>query len=282
MLNKFVKFMVPVLIAVFSFAAGVYASGESEKVTAFLRNDYHVKVDGREAAAAKVLVYNNESYLPVRTIGELLGNEILWGSETKSILIGSRPAPTGRVPASCTDSQQGTNAGSGSVQTGPITGNPNYPAEIKFSSVIEYLVQLNGIKHEILANSYNGVLYFRYADLVSLGIDLNGVSVTTEQYTKDYYVPSDELRDRLKNPEKFEPMSEPIIRETDQEKIDALKVMTSTTGIKVHDIRPIEGTNEYECLWEENSHFYAYRVKLIQKTDGTWGVGGFQTIDIYP
>lgn len=142
-------------------------------------------------------------------------------------------------------------------------------------------MQLNGIAYEVLANSYEGALYFRYSDLVPMGIDLKGVSATVEEYTKDYYVPATELRERLKNPEKFEPMNEPIIRETDEDKIKALKIMTSSTNIKVHDIHPI-GVDEYEYLYEENSRFYLYRVKIIKKIDGTWGLGGFQSIDIYP
>lgn len=281
MRNKLVKFMVPGVIAVFFFAAGVYASGESEKVVAFLREDYHVKVDGQEVGLpSAVLVHNNESYLPVRKIGELLGNEIAWSPETKSILIRSKPAQVVQVPASCPDSGQKTNPESGSDQI--VKGNPNYPEEIQFSNVIEYLVQFNSIEHEILANSYRGGLYFRYSDLAPLGIDLNGVSVTTEEYTKEYYVPADELRNRWKNPEKFEPMNEPIIRETDPEKIKALKMLVSITGVKVHDIRPIGGTNEYEYLCEESSHFYVYRAQIRENTDGTWWLGGYQTIDIYP
>ena len=90
-----------------SLLLGTLALGASaasvQKVTAYLRPDYTILIDGISREFYNVsgtevhpLVYSGSTYLPVRAIGELMGKNVDWNQSTKTVtLAGART--TGNV-----------------------------------------------------------------------------------------------------------------------------------------------------------------------------------------
>lgn len=130
-------------LLVFGFAAGALASDGIDKVVAILRPDYQIQIDGRTVNFEQsVLIYNNESYLPLRAIGTALDVNIGWEKETKTILINKKATVNTANSASTGTS---TVNSSTSPTTAPVqsVSNKTYPKEIKFADVISYQVTFN-------------------------------------------------------------------------------------------------------------------------------------------
>lgn len=74
---------------------------ESERISAQLRPDFTVVVDGKTRTFTNVngdtvypLLYSGSTYLPVRSIGELMGKEVGWNSNTKTVTLGDAQTVT--------------------------------------------------------------------------------------------------------------------------------------------------------------------------------------------
>src|SRR5690606_11313537 len=78
------------LLMVSCFTAGAYAASNVEKIEAFLRHDFRVFLDGKEADVGPVLVYGGRSYLPLAKTAELLGVDVKWQESNKGIYVNSR------------------------------------------------------------------------------------------------------------------------------------------------------------------------------------------------
>lgn len=79
-----------------SLTVGSFAALEPSKVTVELRPSVTIFVDGQKQAfydvtgkAVYPLLYNGTHYLPVRAIGELMGKNVNWDSNTKTITLTS-------------------------------------------------------------------------------------------------------------------------------------------------------------------------------------------------
>lgn len=71
-----------------SLGLQVYGADVVSKVTAHLRNDYHITLTGELQQLPEeygVLIYNDRAYLPIRYVGELLDCKIQWLENTKTI-----------------------------------------------------------------------------------------------------------------------------------------------------------------------------------------------------
>lgn len=75
----------------FGLAAGVYASGQLTQVKAFLNPSVHVNVGGNQVelkdedgSAVTPLVYNNHTYLPVRSVAGQLGYDVYWEGSSQT------------------------------------------------------------------------------------------------------------------------------------------------------------------------------------------------------
>lgn len=63
--------------AIFATAGTTMAAPVIEKITASVRSDYSVQIDGKKAEMINApLTYNGSSYLPVKEMAELLGKEV--------------------------------------------------------------------------------------------------------------------------------------------------------------------------------------------------------------
>lgn len=72
------KFVIGIVVgAILATALPVAADEITKKVTATVRNDFSVEVDGKKADLERSpLAYDGSSYLPVREVATLLGKEV--------------------------------------------------------------------------------------------------------------------------------------------------------------------------------------------------------------
>lgn len=86
--------------ALFATAGTAAATTVIERVTASVRTDYSVEIDGKKADLKNSpLAYNGSSYLPVKEISELLGKEVGFDNgvikiETPEVVETSQPEET--------------------------------------------------------------------------------------------------------------------------------------------------------------------------------------------
>lgn len=83
------------LLACSLFMMGVFAAGVAQNITAQLRPDLTVIIDGqkqtfKDANGALVypIVYNGTTYLPLRAIGGVMGKEVSWDGNTQTATLG--------------------------------------------------------------------------------------------------------------------------------------------------------------------------------------------------
>lgn len=75
-------------------AAGVYAGANLEKISAYLNHSIGIKVDGVVYNTGKKLTpitYQNTTYLPVRSIADVLDVPLQYDAKNNQVLIGSNP-----------------------------------------------------------------------------------------------------------------------------------------------------------------------------------------------
>jgi len=269
------------------FTAGVYAADGLKKVQATLRDDYSLKVDGRTINLENsVLVYDGSSYLPVREVGKLLNVKTDWNAASKTIILtSSQPAPPANACPSPTDAGTGSNAGSSTSNSGKTPSNSRfqYPADVKYSNPVKYKVTDNGKSANVFANELSGIVYFRLVDLAPFGIDITDLKTVKEPHSKESYIPAEELKLRWTTPG-FEILNDPIIRETDAEKVKTLKTYIPSQGSSAvaHDIRKLNANDEYEILFQSSDNrFYVYKIKLSKYTTGTYYVSSVSIQYLY-
>ncbi|MFS0837271.1 stalk domain-containing protein [Paenibacillus sp. 1P03SA] len=69
-----------------TISATAFADDVINQVTAYLRPDFPVKVDGKDANLKNpVLIYEGSSYLPVKETARLVGKEAVWNEKTSTI-----------------------------------------------------------------------------------------------------------------------------------------------------------------------------------------------------
>ncbi|RRJ66143.1 hypothetical protein EHV15_26935 [Paenibacillus oralis] len=76
-------------------AAGVYAGTQLQKITAYLNHQIGIQVDGKaysltdhQGRKLTPITYNNTTYLPVRTIAEVLNIPVSYNAEKHQVQIG--------------------------------------------------------------------------------------------------------------------------------------------------------------------------------------------------
>ena len=81
---------------------GTAAASQSQNVTATFRPDMKLKVNGttytvRDTTGKEVspLVYNGTTYLPLASLGQLLGAEVSWDGATQTVLVSDTGSSTG-------------------------------------------------------------------------------------------------------------------------------------------------------------------------------------------
>lgn len=84
--------------ALLVFAAGAFAGSSIEAIQANLAHDIKFLVDGDSFVAKdgdavlSPIVYKDRTYLPVRSLGEALGVAVDWDKDTRTVILGDKPA----------------------------------------------------------------------------------------------------------------------------------------------------------------------------------------------
>jgi hypothetical protein len=107
-----VGFIVAALL--FGAASAAFASVGAYPLMASFAN-IRIFVDGKQTdprdangASAEPFIVNGTTYLPVRAVAEALGMEVSWVNATKSVHIGTPPAPQSTTPQSATPQSTAT------------------------------------------------------------------------------------------------------------------------------------------------------------------------------
>lgn len=80
-----------------AFALGAAAAGGVQQITAYLRPDVTVELDGyrqvmtdRNGNTVYPVEYNGSTYLPIRALGEMLGQQVVWNPDTLTVALSAR------------------------------------------------------------------------------------------------------------------------------------------------------------------------------------------------
>lgn len=86
-------------VAAVSLTVGVAASGVVEDITAQLRGDLKIIIDGKTQTFQDVngqvvypVMYNGTTYLPLRAIGGVMGKPVAWDGDTQTVTLGEKDA----------------------------------------------------------------------------------------------------------------------------------------------------------------------------------------------
>jgi hypothetical protein len=286
------------LTAAFSlaFTTGVFADDGLKQVTAYLRPDFQLIVDGKPTALKDPpLIYENDSYLPVRELGTLLGAGIEWQEGTKSIVVTSKSnqASGSGGGASSPPEPVGTSGGS-VVPSAPSTitiDKSKIPDTILLGTMVRYKVTYMGKTYPVLATQYRGSLFLLANDLQPMGMGLADVKLTQDKITKDMYISIDQMKLVWGSVQpKMELLDEPVVvGETNPDKLKYLKSLFSynyvsggkVATLTVQHIKALTKPDEYEFLCEYSNHqFIGYQIRLLRNSDGTWTYSTTGTLNL--
>lgn len=161
------------------FTAGAYAEDAIQKVEAYLRPDFHVRLNGDPVPMTDPpLIYNGSSYLPLKATGALLDAQVSWDERTQSILITqNRPAVGTPGPGQVPGQPGGTPGAQG----------------LKLTYAVLYDLDYESNTYPALAVLANDTSYLRWVDVQMMPFDMSGVKLVTEKFTGDSYVSVDQV-----------------------------------------------------------------------------------------
>ena len=100
------KFAASMVLACAVLIGVAYAAGASRQISATLRPDITIKVDDvtktitdSNGNAAAPIIYNGTTYLPVKSVGQLLGQDVTWDGKTNTVNITGPSTSTGSTPS---------------------------------------------------------------------------------------------------------------------------------------------------------------------------------------
>ncbi|NCB64230.1 MAG: copper amine oxidase N-terminal domain-containing protein [Clostridia bacterium] len=106
---KKIRITVTALAMIGVLALGAGAATVQQQITATLRPDISVTVDGKKQAltsqdggAVSPVLYNGTTYLPVRALSEALGKDVTWDQKTQTVILTTPEQPdasTGATPS---------------------------------------------------------------------------------------------------------------------------------------------------------------------------------------
>jgi hypothetical protein len=242
-----------------SFAAGAWADGAIEKVEAYLRKDLTIKVNGEILSLADKppMIYNDNSYLPLRALGEALDADIVWEGNTQTIFVNKR----------IHDLQPKSNEQSAEYD------------QIELESMYGYELKYLGRSYPVFINNYIGIEYYRLKDIQRMGVDTAPMKKVKEKYTGDLYVVASEVEQAWKDkPEIGYTYTPLVIGETDTEKIDAMVKYVPAQANPQMDMRyalpmtlyVIDATdteNEYIALGSRDNEYFKINYKLSSRNE---------------
>ena len=117
--------------AILATAGSAYGATALEKVTALVRPDYSVKVDGEKVSMKNApLTYNGTTYIPLREAGEILGYDVGFNAGTITL---DQPY---KGEATLTETTNGTTASAEQPTTAPSTAG-DWVSVMELRKIIE-------------------------------------------------------------------------------------------------------------------------------------------------
>ncbi|TBL78255.1 stalk domain-containing protein [Paenibacillus thalictri] len=234
------------------FTAGAYAEDVLKRVEAYLRPDFNVVLDGKPIKMENdPLVYEGSSYLPVKELGNLLGANITFKDDTKTIYINSRLYKEQPVQDPNIDYQ-----------------------EIKMRDPLSNIYVYLGSEYPALIIGNDTAIrdsnkYWRLSDVKRMGIDVTGLTFVKEKLTQQLYVSESELKKKWRQAPTVS-YNRPrnsynyiVAGEVDNEKIEAIqKYIKDTSSIRTTTVtlstKPIivdttSDTNIYQYMFWQNA-----------------------------
>lgn len=277
-MKRWNKVLVTAALMSGAFAAGVYAEDVLQRVDAYLRPDFRVMLNGEQVLlSSPPLIYNDNSYLPLKELGSLLGANILWRGDSKTIFINSRIYPEQQTPEEDGEYEE---------------------IELKTPSFIK--VSYLGAEYPLLMTydkKTNGsAVYYRLSDVRRMGIDTDGLNKVKEKYTQYLFVNEQELRSRWNTPPVRVNVKDRyyVGGEINPKKIEKIQEhIQMLLNYKVNDLtfttRPIMidkiSDNEYDFLFQERVYttkagtvesYYLARLKTKQDD-----ITGLYTVELF-
>jgi hypothetical protein len=277
-----------------AFTTGVLADDGLQQVTAYLRPDFKLIVDGKAAILKDPpLIYEGDSYLPVRELGSLLGAGIEWQEGTKSIVVTKQANSTPSGGGSSAQPDPSGNTGGTTVPAPPVVSidKSKIPDTILLGTMVRYKVTYMGQTYPVLATQYRGVLYLLADDLQPMGISFADVKLTQDKITKGMYISIDQLKQVWGSVQpKMELLDEPVVvGETNPDKLKYLKSLFNynyvsggkVATLTVYHIKALSKPDEYEFLCGYSNHqFIGYQIRLLRNSDGTWTYSTTGTLNL--
>ncbi len=233
------------------FSLGVTASGSIQKVEAYMRRDFIVKVDGKTVEMAhSPLVYEGWSYVPLGELGKMLDIDVRYESKSKTIYIN-------RNIKRQTEQTQVTSE------------------EFELKTPMGYSVNYLGGQYPVLASRdyAHKTEYLRLSDLQRMGIDSKGLTLAKEKLTGEYYVRRDEVEKVWLEPPQFGYHPVPLITgEGNQDKIDALlelpqqMSLINPVNLQIVVIDALPQENHYRLLCYSNGKLVYVFAALSSQT----------------
>ncbi|WP_158302051.1 stalk domain-containing protein [Paenibacillus mesophilus] len=266
------------------FTSGVYAKDTLERVDAYLRPDFKVEVNGKSVKDATPLIYEGSSYLPFKSIGELLGATVSWDEDKKVIKLAMPVQTQPETGTGTTSPSTGGNAGAGTgTGTGTGTSTPapidppkvEVPEQITLDTPIRYNFVHENKSYPTLTNLYKGTVYMRWKDIKDIPINVGTPKLSKEKLTEEQYVHVDLIKPYWSDRVKGDLNPYAIIEgggTISESKLKALNDYFGTyeTGLT---IKPMEAENEYEVLTQgTDKWFVTYKLRFWQQSDGKWNV----------
>lgn len=268
------------------FTSGVYADDALQQVQAFLRPDFKVEVNGKLAKGTVPLIYEGNSYLPFRTVGELLGAVVNWDEDKKTIKLAMPvvPQPTDLTTPSSTGGSTGSGTGAGAGTGANAAGSGTTPIvppevdveeEITLDTPLAYNFIYDEVTYPTLVNLYKGATYVRWKDVRNIPIDVGDPQLSTEKLTGETYVHLDLLKPYWNAKGVIGSNRDYVIVEKGQVSEDKLKALNAYFGPyeSGYTISPLEGENEYTVLAKgADQWFVQYNIRFWQSYDKEWNV----------
>ena len=271
------------LVMTSCFTAGIYAQDAIVQVQAYQRNDFNVVVNGQNVKLTNPpLIYNDNSYLPVKELSSYLGGVVNWKADTKTIYINSK------------------------INTLQEDDSEISYDQIKLMNFSAYYMNYLGGEYPVLF-AYMEKVYYRERDMQKMGINTNGLRKTKDIVTEEIFISEDELGKRWKEKPQFNYtrsnynsssnsrdtyINNPavIVGEKDPKKLEALKDYVNTSPAYSQDVKPVFVTpiiidslgqeNEFTYLYMLNSILYRTHIKLTKFTDDIYLVGSSETVNL--
>jgi len=184
------KWMVPITTLAIAAAMAIPATAAIDYVTARLRPDYTIMIDGKEqtlrSASGEViypLVYEDSVYLPLRAMGQLMDKEVAWDNATKTVILtseGSAAKDAGAVKETEIDLEKAKkialeHAGLKEEDVIFVTAKPDYDDGRKQYDVEFYS---NGMEYDYEIDAENG-------RIVEFDKDFEGVMPVVNEKDKE-------------------------------------------------------------------------------------------------